>query len=211
MIKTLEVAGIGPSFHAMRNPYDSWKESDTHHGKIGPIDAALSNKLAMAGTEHCKHMRMIIVWAEMWMPLYWWKQFDTYRMGVEKESCSTMHTIAKRNLTEDDFAYSDEEDKLHFLIDVLPRINNQIDIYNNNRDDKEARMTAWKKIISDMPESFIQRRTVMMSYAALRSMYFQRKGHKLKEWMELRNWVTTLPESWIITSENIPMEEEEDL
>ena len=96
-IRTLEVAGIGPAIHAMRNPYDSWEKSDTHQGKIGDKDRELSDKLSTAGTEHCKHLRMCMVWAEIEKaPIYWWKEFDTYRMGVEKLSCSTMHTIMKK-------------------------------------------------------------------------------------------------------------------
>ena len=95
-IITLEVAGIGPAIHAMRNPMDSWAKSDTVQGKVGEKDKELSEKLSRAGTEHCKHLRMIMVWADITAPRYWWNEFDTYRAGVEKVSCSTMHKIMSR-------------------------------------------------------------------------------------------------------------------
>lgn len=85
-IKTLETAGIDTAIHAMRNPYDSWAKSDSEPGKIGQNDRELSEKLSKAGTEHAKHLRLCMVWAEIDAPLYWWKEFDTYRMGVEKVS-----------------------------------------------------------------------------------------------------------------------------
>ena len=201
-IRTLEVAGIGPAIHAMRNPYDSWEKSDTHQGKIGDKDRKLSDKLSKAGTEHCKHLRMCMVWAEIEQaPIYWWKEFDTYRMGVEKLSCSTMHTIMNKPLQLSDFSCE------HLTVIGTQQLQETIDTLNEYRrlynmvDDKELKKLYWWQFIQLLPSSYNQRRTVMMSYAALRQICKQRKGHKLDEWHTFINWCKTLPESWMILDE----------
>ena len=195
-IKTLEVAGIGPAIHAMRNPMDSWAKSDTVHGHVGNLDKELSTKLASAGTEHCKHLRMVMVWAEISAPRYWWQEFDTYRAGVEKVSCSTMHKLMSRPLTIDDFEH-DRYPNVD-LFDNIVAINGYMKQYKNC-EDPVIKKNIWRGIIQMLPQSYIQRRTVMMSYAALRNIYRQRKGHKLIEWEQFRKWVEGLPESWMIT------------
>ena len=192
-IKTLEVAGIAPAIHAMRNPMDSWEKSDTVRGHVGNLDKELSTKLAKAGTEHCKHLRMVMVWAEISAPRYWWNEFDTYRAGVEKVSCSTMHKLMSRPLTIDDF----EHDEL-YTDSFIAAINNRIEAYKG-MDDPDTKKRIFRGVVQMLPQSFIQRRTVMMSYAALRNIYRQREGHKLIEWMHFRKWVECLPESWMIT------------
>ena len=201
-IKTLEVAGIGPAIHAMRNPYDSWEKSDTHRGKIGDKDKELSEKLGNAGPEHAKHLRMCMVWAEIEKaPIYWWKEFDTYRMGVEKLSCSTMHTIMNKPLQLSDFSCE------HLTLIGTQRLLETIDTLNEYRrlynmvDDKELKKLYWWQFIQLLPSSYNQRRTVMMSYAALRQICKQRKGHKLDEWHYFIAWCKTLPESWMILGE----------
>lgn len=195
-IKTLEVAGIGPAIHAMRNPYDSWDKSDTRHGLIGEKDRELSEKLSDAGTEHCKHLRLCMVWAEVEAPLYWWKEFDTYRMGVEKLSCSTMHTIHSKPFEREDFSHECLKPyNYNWLDSMIERLNHERDKYNSSEHkDKES----WYNIIQMLPSSYNQRRTVMMSYAALRQICKQRKGHKLKEWHDFRSWAFGLPEGWMI-------------
>lgn len=189
-VRTLEVAGIGPAVHAMRNPYDSWDKSDTHQGHIGEADRALSDKLSKAGTEHCKHLRLCMVWAEIEAPLYWWKEFDTYRMGVEKVSCSTMHTITKKKFTPE--LFSGEVD--HAVINWLEVVRG----FYLAAETPEQKAVYWRRIIENLPSGFIQRRTVMMSYAALREICRQRKGHKLSEWHDFREWAFGLPEGWMI-------------
>ena len=189
-IKTVEVAGIGPAVHAMRNPYDSWALSDTHKGKIGTKDRDLSQMLADRGTEHCKHLRMCMVWAEITAPFYWWKEFDTYRAGVEKLSCSTMHTITKKPFTADMFSGEVEPWMVQHL-EVLRG-------FYLAAETPEAKKVYWRRIIENLPSGFLQRRTVMISYAALRQICKQRKGHKLSEWHRFRRWAYTLPESWMI-------------
>ena len=189
-IKTLECAGIGPAIHAMRNPYDSWDKSDTHQGKVGEKDKELSERLSIAGTEHAKHLRLCMVWVEIEAPLYWWKEFDTYRMGVEKLSCSTMHTITKSKFTKEMF--TDEVDTA-----IINWLEVERGFFLAAETEQQKRI-YWRRIIENLPSGFIQRRTVMLSYAALRQICKQRKGHKLIEWHDFRKWAFTLPESWMI-------------
>lgn len=205
-IKTLEVAGIFSAVHGMRNPMDSWPKSDTVRGKVGKKDRELSMKLANAGTEHCKHLRMVVAYADITAPRYWWTEFDTYRAGVEKVSCSTMHKLMARQLTFDDFE-TDAMPKLQ-LIETIAWINSMMESYSAS-DIQDEKKHIWREIIQILPQSYLQKRTVMMSYAALRSIYRQREGHKLKEWQYFREWIETLPESWMIT-DKLPEEGEED-
>lgn len=206
-IKTLEVAGIGPAIRAMRNPYDSWDKSDTVHGHVGKKDRELSEKLANAGPEHCKHLRLCQVWVEIIAPRYWWTEFVTYRHGVEAVSCSTMHRLTARPLTLDDFEETPSGKHSHELISMIKFLNAMMDQYNSKTDDQKRQ--CWDYLIQALPQSYLQRRTVMMSYAALRSMYNQRKGHRLKQWQQFRDWCETLPESWMITGK-LPETEKED-
>jgi len=201
-IQLLDYAGILPAMTAMRNPMNSWDKNDTHVDfnemkiMVGSADKALSEKLQKAGPEHAKHLRMIMVWANIIAPRYWWMEFDTYRAGVEKVSCSTMHKLMSRELTTDDF----ETDAKHSyaLLSAVHEINVRIGRYHIE-EDPEAKKAIWREIIQILPQSYIQKRTVMMSYAALRNIYRQREGHKLKEWQEFREWCESLPESWMIT------------
>jgi len=223
-IETLEVAGMQPALRAMRNPMDSWEKSDSTFvtgGPFGPVgfqigekDKDLSLRLQKAGPEHCKHLRQVMVWADITAPRYWWVEADTYRFGVEKVSCSTMHRIHSKEFTLDDFAHDhvigptwSEADNFNGdkPIDAL---NGTITMLNECRDKllkakdagDNARMKMfWWQLIQLLPQSYLQKRTAMMSYAALRNIYCQRKGHRLKEWEIFRSWVRSLPESWMIT------------
>ena len=223
-ITTLDVEGIMPAMHAMRNPMNSWDRSDSYMAlkrsseeeiddivlykifepdavTVGPNDKELSLKLQKAGPEHCKHLRMIVCWADIEAPRYWWQEFDTYRNGVEKVSCSTMHKLTSREITEDDFEYeksnirAGHQIKMHTVI-----LNNLIRAYNTT-DAKEAKEEIWRNLIQVLPQSYIQKRTVMMSYAALRNIVRQREGHKLREWKFFIDWARRLPESWMIFDE----------
>lgn len=196
-IDTIDVAGFAPALKAMRNPMDSWNKSDSAWDKVGEKDKELSKKLQSAGSEHCKHLRMIIVWADITAPRYWWNEFDTYRAGVEKVSCSTMHTLMKRELVLDDFELHGEEWDSH-IVDIMGVINGMMTTWRET-EDQEKKKQIWIEIIRILPQSFLQKRTVMMSYAALRNIYRQREGHKLNEWHIFRDWVESLPESWMIT------------
>lgn len=235
-IETLEIAGFRPALRAMRNPMDSWEKSDTVYTLgtfrtfddsglhvhtdvvtdmcIGSTDRGVSEKLQKAGSEHCKHLRMIQVWADITAPRYWWIEFDTYRAGVEKESCSTMHKIHAKEFVLDDFAqghvigpgWSDADN----FNDLIPfdTLNGTISMLNDCRDkflkcrkdgDEPRAKMFWWQMIQLLPQSYLQKRTVMISYAALRNIYRQREGHKLDEWKQFREWVEGLPESWMIT------------
>lgn len=193
-IQTLQVDGFTPALRAMRNPMDSWDRSDSIRGHVGKLDKELSIKLQKAGPEHCKHLRLIVVWADITAPRYWWQEFDTYRFGVEKVSCSTMHRLMAKPLEERDF----QSDSMTALKPTIDSLNREMKAYKA-QEDPDAKKLIWRGIIQALPQSYQQKRTVMISYAALRNMYRQREGHKLKEWQYFRTWVETLPESWMIT------------
>lgn len=222
-ITTIDVHGIMAAMHAMRNPMNSWDRSDTYLGlkstteikdglplfkmfdpeevMIGPKDKELSMRLQKAGPEHCKHLRMIMCWANIKAPRYWWQEFDTYRHGVEKVSCSTMHKLMSRPLEEGDFEFDDDNTfsrtNIRCSIDIL---NGMMKTYEK-ANSEVLKKDLWRAIIQNLPQSYIQERTVMMSYAALRNIVKQREGHKLKEWMTFIDWAHTLPESWMIFDE----------
>lgn len=208
-ITTLEVAGFESALHGMRNPKDSWDKNDSYYvereledGTVfhefftGPADRGLSVRLQDAGPEHCKHLRMVMVWADITAPRYWWTEADTYRAGVEKVSCSTMHKLMSRPLTTDDFETDGKFSAA--LVSCVYEINMRMNQYREEKD-PDIQKAIWREIIQLLPQSYLQRRTVMLSYAALRNIYRQRKGHKLREWQAFREWCESLPESWMIT------------
>lgn len=204
-IQTIELAGLHSALHAMRNPLDSWERSDSRTGQVGRKDRELSTKLAKAGPEHAKHLRMVIVWADITAPRYWWQEFDTYRAGVEKLSCSTMHTLMKKPLSCDDFEHDRCKDDVMLM--TIASINQDIEYYQTQTD-PDVKAAIFRGVVQALPQSFLQKRTVMMSYSALRNIYRQRAGHKLKEWHVFRRWVENLPESWMITDE-LPREDDD--
>ena len=196
-IRTLEVAGFEPAMRAMRNPKNSHSKNDTHGKNIGPDDTELSLKLQKAGPEHCKHLRQIVVWFDITAPLTFHKQLDTYRFGVEKISTSTMHKLMSRKLTADDFEPCNVDCYGERLLETIDYLNELIEAYNKEEDQDEKKR-LWEYAIQILPESFLQTRTVMMSYAALRNIVNQRKGHKLRNWEQFIDWAHTLPNSWMI-------------
>lgn len=199
-----DVVGFEHAIRGMRNPLESWDKSDSHFTldacEIGSNDLELMKKLAKAGTDHGKFLRFIVAYVDITAPLYWWKQFMTYRHGVEVDSCSTMHTLHKRKLYRSDFELRDLflED-IPFLDMIIDVINKRIDGYNIPTQHKQTRLmsSAYKLL----PECYLQKRTCMISYAALRNMYHARRNHKLHEWHDFCEWVETLPCSELITEE----------
>ena len=190
-IKTLEVAGIGPAVHALRNPFSNWDASDTKHGMIGPKDIALSDRLSRAGGSHSKHLRMIQVWCEIWAPRFWWTEADTYKVGTVRLSTSTMHTIMREEFRAD-----------HFTNNVDGSVINLLNLWRGFwlvAENEENKKYYWRKIIENLPQGYIQRATWCANYQAIRHMYEDRAGHRLSEWQEFREWAETLPESWMIT------------
>ena len=188
------------------------QQTNAHDGfMIGPNDFDLMKRLRNAGTDHRKFMRMIVVYADITAPLYWWKEFDTYKVGTVANSCSTMHKIADKEFERDDFSYEHLFDFMVGDVAFLPIdiLDYTIDCLNTCRErylktkDKEY----WWQMIQLLPSSYNQRRTVMLNYEVLANMYKSRKNHKLDEWHVLCDWIKTLPYSQLITGEfDIPEE-----
>ena len=193
-IETKEVAGFIPALHGMRSPMNSWHLNDSYMETcykpiIGEKDLDLAQRLAKAGSEHCKFLRQIQVWADFDMPLYWWSEFDTYKFNT-KNSCSTMHKLlnAKKEIELSDFVYDEsEESTFKAIVDIL---NGYRKCYLSSKD--YSYVIKAKRIL---PTSYKQKRTVNTNYAELRNIYFQRKNHRLKEeWQDVFcKWVESLP------------------
>lgn len=219
VIDTIEIAGFEAAISGMRNPMKSWAKSDSRkqfcmndcdkcpahvdppfNGYscqmpnddfwIGDKDFALAKNLAQAGPDHGKYLRQIIVWVNIKAPRYWWSEFDTYRTGVEKVSESTMHTILK-----------DDPDEMEFAENTHPLVIERFKELVAGTKILDAPLSIKKQIVkANLPEGLMQTRTVMMSYAALRNIYKQRKNHELFEWREeFCRWIRNLPYSGLIT------------
>ena len=182
---------------------------------MGDNDHDLAMRLAKSGSTHAKYRRMIVVYADILAPLYWWKEFDTYRIGVEKNSCSTMHKIQAKEFTLEDFSCEHLMMFEDYAMDIpddgnigiggdfkvalevsCHALNDARELYLKTCDKR-----YWWQLIQLLPSSYNQKRTVMMSYEALSSMYRDRKDHKLDEWRDFCAWVKNLPYSEIITLE----------
>lgn len=208
MIKfeNLDIFGWEAAIRGMRNPHNSWDKSDSglysigEHNvgvEIGDNDYSLMKNLAKAGTDHRKFMRMIVVHVDILAPLYWWKEFDTYKIGTVANSCSTMHKIAEKEFEFSDF--SNENLMLNYvdiLVDVIVALNKAREEYLETKDKK-----YWWQMIQLLPSSYNQRRTIMLNYEVLANIYKSRKGHKLDEWCEFCKWIEELPYSELITGE----------
>lgn len=182
----------------MRNPMNSWDKIDSSKIEIGKNDYDLMKRLTLAGTEHSKFLRMLPVMMDITAPLYWWKEFDTNKVGTVANSCSTMHKIADKEFTLDDFSvenlYEDVIDRpFRDIIDCLNFFRG-LYIQNNDKDD-------WWQMIQLLPSSYNQKRTVFLNYAVLANMYHQRKGHKLDEWHDFCNMIEKLPYNEFITKD----------
>ena len=225
-IENTEVIGWEAAIRGMRNPMNSWEKSDSlfydedgnlcriGQGKnlsldeIGDSDYKLMIKLRNAGTDHRKFMRMITVYLDITAPLYWWKEFDTYKVGTVANSCSTMHKIADKEFTFDDFSHEKlinsacmEIQEQHIRISPIQALATTIECLNSYRDlylqtkDKKY----WWQMIQLLPSSYNQKRTVMLNYEVLANIYKSRKNHKLDEWHTFCEWIETLPYSKLIT------------
>lgn len=198
-----------------RNPMNSWEKSDSElYGGgycIGPNDLDLMKRLVRAGTDHRKFMRMITVYLDITAPLYWWKEFDTYKVGTVANSCSTMHKIAAKRFTRDDFSceyLSNTIDKPDPEIDMSDHhwmviLDNVIAGLNvaRNRYLETKNKAYWWQMIQLLPSSYNQKRTVMLNYEVLANMYKSRRNHKLDEWHTFCDWIETLPYSELITGD----------
>ena len=203
----------------MRNPKNSWEKSDsivgTYYGKdfegndiidndsfsLGYNDRDLMQQLSKAGTDHRKYMRMMPVYARITAPLYWWKEFDQYKIGTVSNSCSTMHKIADKELTLDDFSFEHILNDHSYLADDGHSIGELLLLLNGAREDflETKDKEHWWHMIQLLPSSYNQTRNVMMNYEVLANMYHSRKNHKLDEWKEFCKWIEKLPLSDLIT------------
>lgn len=223
-IENVEVMGWEAAIRGMRNPMNSWEKSDSgwfsseddmgvdyvqynSHSDpselyfIGSNDLDLMKRLAKAGTDHRKFMRMITVYMDITAPLYWWKEFDTYKVGTVANSCSTMHKIAAKEFEMGDFSCEHMKPTsikiMHDFIDILNKYRAD---YNNPEAEKlGVKKDYWWQMIQLLPSSYNQRRTVMLNYEVLANIYRSRNTHKLDEWREFCKWIETLPYSEIIT------------
>lgn len=246
-VENVEVMGWEAALRGMRNPLNSWQKSDSRWYSIGTPgtnpaaandrylrekycignnDLDLMTRLCNAGTDHRKFMRMITVYMDITAPLYWWKEFDTYKVGTVANSCSTMHKIAAKEFTLDDFSHEhltefipgqdlkgwtlEENDLITLPNDlnygyssigilrdiVIKALNFNRERYLQTKDKK-----YWWQMIQLLPSSYNQKRTVLLNYEVLANVYKSRKNHKLDEWVELCEWMKTLPYSELITGE----------
>lgn len=226
-----EVIGWESAIRGMRNPMNSWEKSDSgwfsseddmgvdyvqynSHSDpselyfVGQNDLDLMARLRNAGTDHRKFMRMITVYVDITAPLYWWKEFDTYKIGTVANSCSTMHKIAAKEFTLEDFShehlfteenlrYDAEPDSLKLLNTIIEALNVYRLAYL-----EEGDKSIWWQMIQLLPSSYNQRRTVMLNYEVLANIYKSRKNHKLDEWsVGFMEWIESLPYSELITGE----------
>ena len=202
-LETNDVWGFEWAFKGMRNPMNSWDKSDSNwlFQEIGENDLILAKKLINAGSEHRKFLRQIYVSVDITAPLYWWKEFDTYKIGTVTNSCSTMHKIHTKEFTLEDFScehlidepfpVTDEyvETYLDCMTDTIKALNCARRMFLETKDKK-----YWWQIIQLLPSSYNQTRTVTMTYENIYTMRQQRKGHKLDEWrIDFFNWSDELP------------------
>lgn len=239
-IEETEVVGWEAAIRGMRNPMNSWEQSDSAychrdlvrdcttcvhrdtgysactagHFDVGPRDYDLMMRLRNAGTDHRKFMRMIEVYVDITAPLYWWKEYDTYKVGTVANSCSTMHKIADKEFTFDDFSVEQllgrEDDPftvsvssdgtklspIGLMLDIISMLNGCRAKYLKTKDKK-----YWWQMIQLLPTSYNQKRTIMLNYEVLANIYKSRRHHKLDEWHTFCDWIEGLPYSELITGE----------
>lgn len=225
-IEKTKTYGWEAAIRGMRNPMNSWKKSDTVYGTywgdidghkciddsgftIGKNDLSLMKRLAKAGTDHRKYLRMITVYCDITAPLYWWKEFDTYKVGTVANSCSTMHKIQDKEFMLDDFSYEhliDNEDLAAYGAEWITPIDNLMITISSLNGAREKYLETgdklyWWQMIQLLPSSYDQKRTVMLNYEVLANMYKSRKNHKLDEWRTFCYWIEMLPYSELIVGE----------
>ena len=239
-IENYEVVGWEHAVRGMRNPMNSWGRSDSDFKatakteiledgvikpqrvcfdalSIGPNDHGLMMNLNSGGPVHAKYRRMITVYLDITAPLYWWKEFDTYKVGTVANSCSTMHKIHAKQFELDDFSHEhlinhvrvkpeSENEKTQYAM-PLGTLNLIISALNTCREayvraeDSDSAKVFWQQMIQLLPSSYNQRRTIMLNYEVLCNIYEWRKNHKLHEWREFCEWIKTLPYSELITGD----------
>lgn len=230
-IENTEVVGWEAAIRGMRNPLNSWEKSDSKWYSIGiptsnpaaindkylsqkycigDNDLDLMKRLRNAGTDHRKFMRMITVYVDVTAPLYWWKEFDTYKVGTVANSCSTMHKIHAKEFTLDDFScehlFDTPESEFNDSMDVLKEVIDILNLYRDRFVKNPHRKEYWWQLIQLLPSSYNQRRTVMLNYEVLANIYKSRRNHKLDEWHVFCEWIENLPYSELIIGEKVESE-----
>ena len=200
-IENIDVYGFETAIRGARNPMNSWDRMDSCYNngefEIGENDYKLLKNLTIAGPEHRKWNRMVTVTMDVTAPLYWWKEYDTYKVGTVANSCSTMHKIQEKEFELDDFSH--EHLGLYpkwLLSEVISKLNENREGFNKTKD-----KDYWWNMIQLLPTSYNQKRTVHLNYEVLGTIYHQRRHHKLDEWVEFCNTIKTLPYSEFITRE----------
>ena len=230
-IENTEVVGWEAAIRGMRNPLNSWEKSDSKWYSIGiptsnpaaindkylsqkycigDNDLDLMKRLRNAGTDHRKFMRMITVYVDVTAPLYWWKEFDTYKVGTVANSCSTMHKIHAKEFTLEDFScehlFDTPESEFNDSMDVLKEVIDILNLYRDHFVKNPHRKDYWWQLIQLLPSSYNQRRTVMLNYEVLANIYKSRRNHKLDEWHVFCEWIENLPYSELIIGEKVESE-----
>ena len=200
-IENIDVYGFETAIRGARNPMNSWDRMDSgyNNGKfeIGENDYKLLKNLTIAGPEHRKWNRMVTVTLDITAPLYWWKEYDTYKVGTVANSCSTMHKIQAKEFELDDFSHEHLEEYPKWLLsEVIVELNENREDFNRTKD-----KDYWWQMIQLLPTSYNQKRTVHLNYEVLGTIYHQRRHHKLDEWVEFCDTIKTLPYSEFITRE----------
>ena len=199
------VMNLEGAIRGARNPMNSWAKSDSYYdenGKfiLGPVDIDFGHRLAVSGSDHRKFLRQVFVTVDITAPLYWWKEFDTYKVGTVANSCSTMHKIHAKAFDRDEFSHDRlDEGGLALLDATVAYLEAERQKFLANKEDRQP----WHNMIQMLPSSYNQMRTVTLNYENLISIYYARRNHKLAEWHTLCDWILTLPcaAEWICVKE----------
>ena len=195
------VMNLDGAIRGARNPMNSWAKSDSYYdenGKfvLGPVDIDFGHRLAVSGSDHRKFLRQVFVTVDITAPLYWWKEFDTYKVGTVANSCSTMHKIHAKAFEREDFSHDRlDEGGLALLDATVAYLEAERQKFIANKEDRQP----WHNMIQMLPSSYNQMRTVTLNYENLINIYYARRNHKLAEWHTLCDWILTLPcaKEWI--------------
>ena len=194
-VERAAVMNLENAIRGARNPLNSWDRSDSFYDEngsyvLGQNDLDLASRLARAGSDHRKFLRQIFVSVDITAPLYWWKEFDTYKVGTVANSCSTMHKIHSKAFEREDFSHDRlDEGALAVLDSLIEYLEGERIKFNNDKTDRQS----WHNMIQMLPSSYNQMRTVTMNYENLINIYYARRTHKLAEWHTLCDWIMSLP------------------
>ena len=201
-IERVSVMNLENAIRGARNPMNSWEKSDSYYDEkgnyvLGAVDLDFGHRLAIAGNDHRKFLRQVFVSVDITAPLYWWKEFDTYKVGTVANSCSTMHKIHAKAFDRDDFSHDRlDEAGLAALDSLIAYLESERQKFCADKGDRQP----WHNMIQLLPSSYNQMRTVTMNYENLINMYYARKTHKLAEWHTFCDWIASLPyaKEWIL-------------